>query len=134
MIFRDTDLKQQDRTNCALTCRALHQICTPFLWQAIKVKASRLKAFKEEAAQQALHKNASRVRELHLLYVDLFHVFLPRKRCSSPLVDCRDISDSERWREEVEEGYLPALCTNLKALQLHYFDDSVENHMETMVE
>ncbi|KFH61998.1 hypothetical protein MVEG_12152 [Podila verticillata NRRL 6337] len=115
-----------DHSDCALACKALHQICTPFLWRAVKVKASRPKASKEDAAQQALHRNASHVSELHLLYASLFHIFLPRKK-DTTLLGYENMYDSERERKEVEEGYLPALCINLQALRLYRFDNSMED-------
>ncbi|KAF9322570.1 hypothetical protein BG006_002285 [Podila minutissima] len=103
-----THLSQPDLTQCVRVSHAWNKALVPYLWRTLAIHSRHsLKRFITNEAQQALRRNATFVRELHLVHKALYDKSLP---CRKTL-----ISDPGVMLLEV---YTISLFTNLRALEL----------------
>ncbi|KAG0342577.1 hypothetical protein BG005_002653 [Podila minutissima] len=101
-------LSQPDLTKCVRVSRAWNKALVPYLWRTLAIHSRHhLKRFITNEAQQALRRNATFVRELHLVHKVLYDKSLPSRKTL--------ISDPGVMLLEV---YTISPFTNLRALEL----------------
>ncbi|KAG0344128.1 hypothetical protein BG004_004715 [Podila humilis] len=112
---------------CSYVCKAMNRIVSPFLWHTIRADLStQIKTFRNVNKLLGLRKNAGSVQRLHLLYVSLYHIFLPPRIPDSNSSNCSAAqNENTTIIGKREDDFLPGLCSNLQELWLHQLESSV---------